>query len=325
MRPLRAAAKRLLHAGGVYRRRLAVHPFEGVAVLAYHGVRPDGTARDAMTFGNLHVTTRRLDEQCRVLRELCTPISLSQWREARRTGSALPPCAVLVTFDDGYRSVLTRALPVLERYQIPAVVFACSMPIERRERFWFDALAARDGEHAVNAAKKLLYGEWRQAVDAIRMPVTDDDPHAPLRIDEVRELSRHPLIEIGSHTTRHPILAAAPIERQREEIHDCRRALENWTGQAVRAFAYPNGRAGLDYTAETVAQVATSGADVAFAIDQAFANGQPVYEQPRFLMLDSIDGPDLAHRLVRSWRSSDDAPPRSRLRSLVGLRRSFVT
>jgi len=293
-------AKQVLFATGVHGRRLRRDPFPGVAVLCYHGVQEPG-ATAPMTGGALHVRTPTLEAHCRVLASLCTPISGAQFLAASTGGIPLPPRAVLVTFDDGYRGVLTQALPVLARHGIPAVVFACTGPIARGERFWYDAVAMREGDASVERLKAGPYEVWRRRAAAAAVPAAVRDPNAPLSVDELRVLGAHPLIEIGAHTVEHPILAAAPPDEQEREIAGSRDMLTAWLGTPPSLFAYPNGRPGLDYTPDTVARVAAHYRD-AFAVGEAFtAPGRQQYEQRRFLMLDSCDGPELAHRLAVSW------------------------
>lgn len=293
--------KQALHAVGIYRRRLAAESFPGTAVLAYHGIRASRST--PMHFANLHVTPDRLDEHCRVLRALdCTMLSLATWDDVAAGRAPAPPRAVMMTFDDGYRSVLTHALPVLERHGIPAVVFVCTSPVERQVRFWFDALAGAHGDAAVEHAKTLAHREWQEAVRGAGRRTDADDPHAPLTVGELQLLAAHPLVSIGAHTMTHPILAKAPLDVQRAEVEGSCTALRSWTGRMPAAFAYPNGRAGLDYTAETRRIVEESGIAHAFAVGDGFADpGGPRYEQPRFLMLDAISGVELAHRLAVSW------------------------
>ncbi len=290
-----------LYASGVYRRRLLRRPFPGVAVLAYHGVRDDRLPRHAMQGAELHVSASRLAEHCQVLRELCTPITADQFRDAAVLGRPLPPRPVLLTFDDGYANWLTHALPVLERFAMPAVMFLCTDPIARGVRFWFDAAAEREGRASVEALKRLPYPEWRAAAARSEVACTPDDPHAPLTVEDVRALARSPLIEVGGHTETHPILANASLEEQRDEIDGCARSIAAWTGKPPRLFAYPNGRPGLDYSRETVSLVRASFED-GFAVGDAFADpASDAGEHRRFLMLDSIPGSELAHRLAVAW------------------------
>lgn len=249
----------------------------------------------------LHVSRARLAEHCRVIRELCTPISAEAFVAAATGGPPLPPRAVLVTFDDGYAGLLRLALPVLERFQVPAVAFVCPAPIARGVRFWFDAVAERRGDPAVAAMKLLPFDEWRAEAGRYEMTAADGDPHRPLTVDELRRLAASPLIEIGSHTMTHPILANAPAERQREEMAESRRVLTGWLGTAPRLFAYPSGRPGVDYTPGTVATMRTLFAE-GFAVGETFTD--PIAhrgEQRRFTILDSVSGSELGHRLAVSW------------------------
>src|SRR5712691_6773708 len=283
--------KHALDSLGMYRSLLRLHPFAGVAVLVYHGVRADDWPAGTMRHEMLHVRAQRLDDHCRALRDLCTPISLSDWRAVAAGEARAPERPALVTFDDGYRTVLRHALPVLDRHRIPAVVFVCTNPVERQERFWFDAVAEVFGDETADDAKRLEYGARRALADQAAMAAAIDDPHAPLTIAELQILASHPLIAIGAHTASHPILARAPLDVQREEIAKSRTALETWLGRPVNAFAYPNGRRGIDYSADSTQAVADAGFADAFTVNEGFANpcGQRL-DSSRFLMHAAITG-----------------------------------
>jgi len=252
----------------------------------------------------LHVSRDELEAHCRFVHESCNAISLDDWRASLRARRPLPSRPVLFTFDDGYRTVLTMARPILERYRIPAVVLLCTRPIAERTMFWPDALVKAHGEEAIERAKAMRRAEWETLVAAITKPISDDgDPQAPLRPDEVTALADHPLFEVGAHTVSHPILRAMPAERQRMEIAHSQICVQEWTRRAARVFAYPNGRPGLDYTAESVAIARSCEIDFAFTTEEAFAPANSdQLECPRFVMLSGLDGAELAHRLTYSWR-----------------------
>ncbi|MDX1996478.1 MAG: polysaccharide deacetylase family protein [Thermoanaerobaculia bacterium] len=294
---LAAAAKRALFATGATSRRLAQISFPGVAVLAYHGVRAD--ARVSMPFAGLHVTAAELAAHCRLVAETCQPISLETWFAAEAGGPPLPPRPVLLTFDDGYRSVLELGLPILIRYQVPAVVFAVSQVSAQGRLTWYDALARARGEAAVDAVKSADADRWRAAV-AAAPEASLDDPCALLSPSEIRRLAASDQVEIGGHTAHHPILARLTAGEQRDEIASDRQALQTWTTTAVRAFAYPNGRPGIDYDADSVAAVAQAGYRIAFTTRYAFSRAdEPALERSRFVMLSGLGPAELAHRLLR--------------------------
>jgi peptidoglycan/xylan/chitin deacetylase (PgdA/CDA1 family) len=296
----RQRAKRTLFGLGHYGRRLRADRFPGVAVLCYHAVRPDDWAAGRMAFEGLHVRAAELDAHCRVLTSMCHPISFARWRAALDGGPPLPDRAVLVTFDDGYRTVATVGQPILKRHGIPFAVFVCSAPVEERTYFWYDAVALREGEEEVQRLKHAPFDEWSAAAKAARRGVADNDPHAPLTVGEIRDLARDG-VELGGHTASHPILAQTDRAEQRREIVRNRTALEAWGGRPVTAFAYPNGERS-DYSRETVSILTELGYAAAFTTQSGFASGDCRFECPRFLMLAGICDAELAHRLCYSWR-----------------------
>ena len=303
MNRLSVIVKNMLWVTGHYARRLSRDAFPGVAVLGYHGVRADDWPSGTMAFEELHVRAQELEDHCRLLRQSCHPIRLRDWQRALDGGSPLPKRPVLVTFDDGYRTVLTVARPILQRYEIPAVVFACSDPIEWQQLFWHDAVARLRGEAAVEPLKKAAFGEWQSVTTKCLLPASADDPHAPLTREELRALAAQPDMEIGSHTATHPILARAPRAVQYEQLLHSKARLEAWIAKPVTAFAYPNGRPGQDYTTETADLVRACNFTLAFSTRAGFAGAdESRWECSRFLMLAGLSAAELAHRLCYSWR-----------------------
>jgi poly-beta-1,6-N-acetyl-D-glucosamine N-deacetylase len=50
------------------------------------------------------------------------PVTVEQIKASRHGGKPLPPRAILLTFDDGFRSHYTKVLPLLKRFNYPAVM-----------------------------------------------------------------------------------------------------------------------------------------------------------------------------------------------------------
>lgn len=91
---------------------------DGVPVLVYHRIGP--VAADNMT-----VTTSVFESHLRFLKDNgFTVIPLRQFIDYR-LGKALslPPCPVVLTADDGHRSVYSEMLPLIKRYQVPVTLF----------------------------------------------------------------------------------------------------------------------------------------------------------------------------------------------------------
>ena len=236
-----------------------------------------------------------------MIRECCDPISLDDWRDAAAGRACLPKRPVLLTFDDGYRSVVTRAAPVLAAYELPAAVFVCTGPMESRRMLWFDEVAAHHGPDALEDWKEKTYAAWlKECSDTPKVP--DGDPRALMTPGELKALAGMKGIEIGGHTARHPILANAPAAEQRREIEQNLTSIAEWTGVTVRAFAYPNGRPDVDYNADTLRILQDLHVDTAFTTRPAFALAdEPALERSRFILLDDTSDAELAHRLTYSW------------------------
>lgn len=80
-------------------------------ILLYHGVTESG--------GPWDVTPARFRRQIEWLSRTFDPLTLSEAVDRWRNGS-LPSAPAVVTFDDGLRSTIENALPILEDHDVPA-------------------------------------------------------------------------------------------------------------------------------------------------------------------------------------------------------------
>lgn len=275
---------------------------EPVEVLLLHGVEHVGPEAPRFHRGNA-VAPETLDRLLHARRELDRP-SPAALLDADR---ARP--GVLLTFDDGWRSVLTDALPLIERHEIQAVVFVTTafvdgslVPYELRLARWLESATAvtlAGGEVRRLADRAARDDAWRRLREPLkacppaeretelealcrrngwRQQAAADGEPALLDWDDVAELDRHPLVTIGAHSHRHPRLDALGPWAQFAEMRTSRRILERRLGHAVEWMAYPYGANGR--TTRRLARMA--GYRGAFTTEpRAVAPGDDPYALPR--------------------------------------------
>jgi peptidoglycan/xylan/chitin deacetylase (PgdA/CDA1 family) len=158
------------------------------------------------------VPTSLFDEQMAQLRELgYRAVGLDAVLAHYLRGEPLPQGATLITFDDGYGDVLERALPVLQKYRYPAVVFA---PLGY-----------------VGATRPLPH-ERSFAARGIVNRTLDWDELDALEAAGVR---------VECHGISHRPLARLPVDEALREVALAKLRLEQRLGREVVAFAYAKG------------------------------------------------------------------------------------
>jgi peptidoglycan/xylan/chitin deacetylase (PgdA/CDA1 family) len=196
-------------------------------ILMYHKVND-------LTPNPTTIPTAVFAEQMTLLSELgYVPVSLEAVRDHYLGGTTLPPGAVLITFDDGYRDNLENALPVLRTHGYPAVLF---VPIGFLD----------DGRPLPHEELLVTLG--------VRNPTLSWGELAELEAGGVR---------VESHGIGHwPLTALEPAEAARE-IAVSKLRLEERLGREVEAFAFVKGSQ-ADYRPEHASLVQQAGYKLAF-------------------------------------------------------------
>lgn len=244
-----------------------------LAVLIYHRVLP---RPDPLRPRAVHGDAFRL--QMSALCRCFNVLPLGEAVERLRAGR-LPARSAAVTFDDGYADNHDVALPILRDLGLPATFFIATGSIGAY--MWNDAVGAavHGAANETIDAHCVGLGRLRVSTNAERLAVIRQilaelkgwsrdardeavatllaecgvEPPSGLMMgpDQIRAM-RAAGMEIGAHTVQHPILAHTSRDEAEREIVGSRETLEHLLGDKVDLFAYPNGRPGLDYTAEHV-------------------------------------------------------------------------
>ena len=198
-----------------------------VPILMYHYVYPK--ANIGPESSSLNVSIEAFEKQMWFLKTFgYRTISMDEYYEIK-TGKRKPRGKeVLITFDDGHRTYLTKAMPILERYQLKSTGFLV----------W--RLLLKGGTDYIN-------------------------------LNEVKNLSRNPLIDFQSHTMTHPNLTKVSLSRAKDEIFQSKEYLEKALGKEIKYFCYPEG----SFNPDTAQLVQEAGYKMAFRTSLKYYKSYP--------------------------------------------------
>ena len=180
-----------------------------VAILSYHKIgEPPADGWETWYY----VSSARFREDLELLLRLgWQPIDHATFVLALDDPGRLPSRCALVTFDDGYRSLVREAVPVLEELGVPSVVFVPTAYIGGSNEF-----------------------------------DVGEEPEEPIcGWDDLRHVAGSGM-SVQSHGVHHLPMSEFEPKVQSEELLASRLALETGLGTAVDLFAFPYGDAGVD-------------------------------------------------------------------------------
>ena len=158
MHQLRALIKRCLayalYYSGVLWFYAALRLRRRAVVLMYHRVLPDSA--DSFSHGGIVVSPETFALHMCFLRRHFKPLSAEEFRSCLERRD-FPARACLVTFDDGWYDNEKYALPILQRFDVPAIVFVATGYIGTATTFWQEQMT------------RLLFTASRQPASAAQL------------------------------------------------------------------------------------------------------------------------------------------------------------
>ena len=244
----------------------------GAIILVYHSVVTEADAR--WVDPRFSVPEHAFEAQMRFLSRYRQVLALSELLDILSRGESPAPGSVVITFDDGYKSTLDVAAPILKRYRLPAVVYLPTGYVSRSESQFIDVLYAlfncrtwhgldleEEGlapvtlRDPITVQRTYLALERRLTVSsrerrqallaeiATQLRPSQRPPRLTMTWEEVNRLyQRYPNVGIGVHTRDHVDLTGCDSTTLLEEIGgsvgDVRREL----GGTPEHFSFPYGR-----------------------------------------------------------------------------------
>jgi peptidoglycan/xylan/chitin deacetylase (PgdA/CDA1 family) len=168
------------------------------------------------------------EEQMGYLADRRLAVSLAEFEEFVSGKTNLRPGSVMVTIDDGFRSLYTTALPILRHYAIPAVAFITT------------GLVRTGDVKSVVTPESEDYLTWDELAVLLKSDVT-----------------------IGSHGWTHKSFGNMSDPEIEEQAALSLKVLEQRLECPIKTFAYPFGRH-VDFNARTAAILRRTGYHCAF-------------------------------------------------------------
>jgi len=222
------------------------------------------------------------------------------------SGDAKPKDRLLaITFDDGPKSYITEALPVMEVYAVPSSCFLITDCVDDRALYWrylynfcinkgFDQELAAfiNYEYKTNIMASEIISFSRNHYDRTKnlciiekllYNVIPEEVYRKqekdlfLSMEDIGKLKQNPLVSFGIHTRSHPVLRCLTDEEIRDEIASSLNFYRSEIGVDDPMFSVPFGRLFKDYDERTITIAGTLSVNIILsAYGGGNAAGQPL-------------------------------------------------
>lgn len=253
-----------------------------IPVLCYHDILPDSkipTDRKGENDPYTVTTTTFERDILYLLKRGYTPISMSDYISYSHKGKPIDRKSFLITIDDGNKSNILYALPILEKYQVPATL--------------------------------CLIGD---RLDTSDLETVIENPYAEfLSSDDVRTLAKSSLIEFASHSNKmhwqDESGRKGTLMLEGETLAEYEKALlddlvpfnariKELTGKTCDVFTYPFGYVNIS----TIPILKKAGFKVNLTLGNVstyyYGNEQELEQQRRFIRTNKLGTTDFFARVV---------------------------
>ncbi len=229
-------------------------------VLVYHGV----CKGDALAFNSRFIPESEFEKHLNFFKNECKVLSLDEIS----TPVNKDKLSIIITFDDGYLNNLTNAVPLLEKYGLPASFCVCN-PNEN-QILWSDALdiavkmypedsVELKGKRFILGREKsfirdtIIRGTYKemddlihQALDKIK-DMSDLNEYWQLMSEEdLKAIDENKHFKLIPHGSRHVSASYAQDQLWQKDFSDSVTYIQSISKEKVSCFAYPYGHVNMD-------------------------------------------------------------------------------
>lgn len=247
-------------------------------VLFYHGVA-DSIVNP--TIESESILAADFERQLKYIVKQFKPISIDEFYN-RYINNSWQGKEILLTFDDGYRNMLTTGLPMLEKYDVPFALFLTTdnisydllFPTTINRIVNLASSAATDEETCLRTSKilkTLPIKTVEKVCDELQNQIPSEEYKSlrrkyasvnPLTWDEVKIIAESQLCTIGSHCVNHICCHnRQPFEEVKRQFSQSKSEIEKRLGISCDYLSYPNG----NYTPEVINLAEECGYKMAFS------------------------------------------------------------
>jgi peptidoglycan/xylan/chitin deacetylase (PgdA/CDA1 family) len=235
----------------------------GARILIYHGI----CEHDHTRFNPIFLTKDMFEQQLKLFKKFCNLVTLDEYYGGTFSNDRLNLC---LTFDDGFANNVKYALPLLEKYKVPAAFFITAVREAGFNILWNDFLGivtkygpaeltydnvvyrkdhygryASNGRTLADILKEYGFGKKKEMMEKLQYLFPhnkeEEDYWLQMTREEIQALSASPFVTIGSHGYYHNRMDKISIDAAIEEMRRSRTFLEEITGKKIKAFAFPYG------------------------------------------------------------------------------------
>ena len=262
----------------------------GSRILIYHGL----CKKNHTKFNPIFLTAGMFEAHLQFYREYFNVVSLDQFYTKDFNNNKFNVC---ITFDDGFANNFQYALPLLEKYKMPATFFVTAIREAGYDILWNDFLGIVSyyGPQKLNYQNRQFFknkfgryaeeGTGHTLVDYLKeggfnakaemikelqplfpKKLEEEEYWKQMTIEEIRQLSSSQYASIGSHGYYHNRMDWIPLEDATRELSDSKKYLEEVTSKELKALAFPYG----NYSRALVDEAKTLGFKQLLAMDFLF-------------------------------------------------------
>ena len=247
-------------------------------ILLYHGVYKK-KLYGIQNYSGKHIHIDVFNKQMKWLKKNCILVNLNEFCSIK--GIKSKKKIVSITFDDSYKNVYTNAIPILNKYKIPATFFINTGFINNNKFYWTDYLEilfnlTKEKNLSLNYSpiflkkkfdiktnkekistiifikeklKKIIKNERNKIINIIKcnlhvkkLKYTNSENYKTLTWKEVKKINNFLRYEVGGHTTNHEILTFLNENELKKEVDDCIKKIKKELNNETNLFSYPEGK-----------------------------------------------------------------------------------